>query len=733
MSSPVSASNSYDALHPSVKKWIWDQQWSSLRDVQARSIPAVLAGTDTIISAATASGKTEAAWLPIISELAAEPNGLGVQALYISPLKALINDQFGRLRTLCETADIPVNRRHGDIAGAERKNLADTPAGVLLITPESLEAMFVLQGHRLRGMFGQLRYVVVDELHSFIGAERGAQLQSLMHRLDLIARRRIQRVALSATLADFSAAQEFLRPGGGGSVSVIESTDRDGSELRLQVRGYQRQPVPSNEEGEVVHTADHRAIAEHLFDTLRGHDNLVFVNSRSGVEAYTDLFETISSERRVTNEFFPHHGNLSKQFREDVERRLKTNGQPTTAVCTSTLELGIDIGSADSVAQIGAPGSVAALRQRVGRTGRRDGKPAVLRAYVSEQAIDGNTSLLDRLRPSLVQTVAVVELMLEHWYEPPDVAGLHLSTEIQQILSVIAQHGGAMASQLYSALSGDGPFRTVSVATFTQLLRDMADAELLSQESDGTLHAGRVGEALLNHYSFYAAFDTADEYRLISAGRTLGTIPITFPVLEDSMMIFAGKRWQVVGIDAVTKTIDLVPSRGGKPPKFAPSGLTVADGIRKRMQLIYDDAATPPYLDEAAALLLQQGRNTYRQAGLNSSRIIHDGGDTLLLPWRGTKVMNAISLLLRAQGLKTVIDGIAITCAEAAVDEVYGCLVTAAEGRTDPVELASQVEIKHGAKYDRFLGDDLLNRTYAARDLDVVGAVEALTDIADSL
>lgn len=732
MSSPVSASSPYDTLHSSVKKWIWDQQWSALRDVQAQSIPAVLSGHDTIISAATASGKTEAAWLPIISVLAEAPALAGVQAIYISPLKALINDQFARLRSLCETAEIPVNRRHGDVAGSERKNIAVAPAGVLLITPESLEAMFVLQGHRIRELFGQLRYVVVDELHSFIGAERGAQLQSLMHRLDLAARRRIQRVALSATLADFDAACAFLRPGDGENVTVIRSKDGDGSELRLQVRGYERQQVLTSEKAEVTHTADRRAIAEHLFNTIRGHDNLVFVNSRSGVEVYTDLFEQISGDHRVSNEFFPHHGNLSKQFREDVERRLKTDGQPTTAVCTSTLELGIDIGSADSVAQIGAPGSVAALRQRVGRTGRRDGKPAVLRVYVSEQAIGGTMTLLDRLRPSLVQTVAVVELMLEQWYEPPDIAGLHLSTEIQQVLSMIAQHGGAMASQLYSALSGNGPFRNVSVSMFTQLLRDMADAELLSQESDGTLHAGRVGEALLNHYSFYAAFETVDEYRLVSGGRTLGTIPITFPVLEDSLIIFAGKRWRVFSIDTGTKTIELTSARGGMPPMFAPSGISIADGIRQRMQTIYESAVSPAYLDTTAANLLFQGRTAYQQAGLDRSYIVHEGGDTILLPWRGTKVLNAMNLMLKSQGLETVVDGIAITCTEASLDEVYGCLVSATENPTDADQLASLVEVKEGAKYDRFLGVELLNQTYAARDLDIVGAVEAMGAIADS-
>jgi len=555
-----------------------------------------------------------------------------------------------------------------------------------------------------------------------------------MHRLDLLARHRISRVALSATLADFNAAAEFLRPGAGMQVTVVESRDGDGSELRLQIRGYQRRPVDDAAAAEIVHTADHRAIAEHLFDNVRGDDNLMFANSRAAVESFTDLFEQISGERRVNNEFLPHHGNLSKQFREDVERRLKTLDTPTTAVCTSTLELGIDIGSADSVAQIGAPGSVSALRQRVGRTGRRDNKPAVLRVYMSEQAIDGQTTLLDWLRPSLAQIIAVVELMLERWYEPPNLEGLHPSTEIQQVLSVIAQHGGATAAQLFSVLSGDGPFRNVTAAMFTQLLRDMAATELLTHESDGTLHAGNLGEVLLNHYSFYAAFETSDECRLVSAGRTLGTIPIDYPDLEDSMMIFVGKRWRVVAIDGRTKTVELTPAQGGNPPKFAPSGMGIADGVRRRMQRIYEQSDLPAYLDEDAGELIRQGRATYHQIGLGRTRIIQDGNYSLLFPWRGSRVMNAMSLILSNEGLNAGIDGIAITCAEVTVDEVYGCLVNSALSTADPL-LASLVKVREGAKYDRHLGNDILNESYAARDLDldVDGATAVFAEIAGSL
>ncbi|MDQ3540346.1 MAG: DEAD/DEAH box helicase, partial [Chloroflexota bacterium] len=517
--------SAYERLHPRVRAWIWDQGWDELRATQVKAIGPIMDGdTDVIISAATASGKTEAAWLPVCSVLGFDAEAghslPGIKAMYLSPLKALINDQYGRLSDLGSYVDVPVYRRHGDVGGADRKAVLSRPDGILLITPESLEALFVHHGTRMPTVLNGLRAIVIDEMHAFIGSERGAQLQSLLHRVELAIRRRVPRIALSATLADHDAAASFLRPGDGASVTVVGDPSDDRSELRMQLRGYlvaepPSTPVEDEEDDDHVtdeeDASDTRTIARHLFTTLRGTDNLVFANARRTVETYADLLTQVSADERVPNEFFPHHGNLSKEFREDVERRLKSNETHATAICTSTLELGIDIGSADSIAQIGAPGSVTALRQRLGRSGRR-GQPATLRLYVSEDALDERTSPVDQLRTETIQTIATVELLLERWYEPPNTGGLHLSTLIQQVLSVIAQHGGASAPQLFSALCADGPFAHVTQPMFVQLLRDLGTHDLITQASDGMLLPGGAGERLINHYTFYTAFQTAEDY-----------------------------------------------------------------------------------------------------------------------------------------------------------------------------------------------------------------------------
>ena len=231
----MSASN-LELLDTRIQRWVWQKGWTGLRDAQEEAIPALLeAANDVIIAAATASGKTEAAFLPILSKLVDSGEEMGV-ALYISPLKALINDQWGRLDQLCEELDIPVVPWHGDIAQSRKRKFMSRPQGVLLITPESLEAQFVRRGHEIRRFFGELQYVVVDELHAFIGSDRGKQLQSLMQRIEYAIERRVTRIGLSATLGDPLLAAAFLRPDG-PPAQIIESKAA-AQELRVQLRGY---------------------------------------------------------------------------------------------------------------------------------------------------------------------------------------------------------------------------------------------------------------------------------------------------------------------------------------------------------------------------------------------------------------------------------------------------------------------------------------------------------------
>ena len=654
-SSPTSSSEAssagFELLHPRMQQWVHTQGWTTLHDAQERAIePIVGGGSDVIIAAATAAGKTEAAFLPIVSNLLAatesvvavdrdpwavhdpwnEPQPVastGVQVLYLSPLKALINDQFDRLEQMCERADVPVHRWHGDVSDSAKQKVRRAPSGVLLITPESLEATFVNRGTTVPAMFAGLQFIVIDELHSFLATARGAQLQSLMSRVELAIRRRPPRIGLSATLGDMTAAAEFLRPTAPHEVLVISSTTNS-RPVQLQLRGYEEVlPLMSpaqaraaeRENGDVaveeITPGNKLAIAAHLFEHLRGQDNLVFANSRSDVEIYADLLARRSDTERLPNEFWPHHGSLSKDMRETVEAQLKDRTRPDTAVCTSTLEMGIDIGTVASVAQIGPPPSVASMRQRLGRSGRRD-DPAVLRLYISEKNVDVRSHPVDQLRCAVVQTTAMVELMLDRWLESPDDPGFNYSTLIQQVLSTIAQHGGATAADLHQALCGPGPFSLVDRARFVRLLRAMAGHELLIQSADGLLLHGPVGERHVNHYSFYTAFQTADEWRLVAGGETLGTVPISQPLYEGVLLIFAGKRWKVIAVDPSSRVVELKRSSGGNPPQFGGGGARVSDRVRTQMASVLASDSVPAWLDTNAKLLLAQGRAAWQRFGL---------------------------------------------------------------------------------------------------------------------
>lgn len=723
-SSP-SVSNAFDLLHPRVQRWVWDQGWQALRGVQERAAAPIIAGaSDVIVAAATATGKTEAAWLPICSVLASQTDEPGIKAIYLSPLKALINDQHTRLDHLCEHLEIPVHRWHGDIAGSQKRQVTRRPDGLLLITPESLESLFVNHGEKLARLFAGLRYVVIDELHSFIGIERGAQLQSLLHRLELVLQRTVPRIALSATLGDFAAAAEFLRPGAGSEVAVISSTS-DNTELRMQVRGY-----IAGDPSKAGNDWEKAAIADDLFATLRGNDNLVFTNSRHYVETYTDLLSRRSAEANVANEFLPHHGNLSKEVREHVEDRLKSSEAPATAICTSTLEMGIDIGSADSIAQIGAPLAVSTLRQRLGRSGRR-GQPAVLRMYVGEPELTELTPPVDALRSELMQAIAMVELLLERWYEPPDLERKHLSTLLQQVLSAIAQCGGVEAAQAYDWLCVRGPFRTVDEDMFVDLLRAMGAADLIVQDSEGLLLHGREGEKLVNHFSFYTAFTTDDEYRLVTSGRTLGSLPVDFPLFVGSLVIFSGRRWRVLAVDAQQRVIDLAPARGGRPPAFPGTGAPVADEVRRRMFRLYQEDVVPAYLDATAQRLLDEGRAAFRRRRLDRQPFVSWGRDTVLLPWRGDKIMNTLSVVLQTQRVEVGQDGVALTVRRTEAGALWELICRLADAPPpDPVQLAESVTNKEADKHDQYLTESLLTTAYASRSLDVPGAWSTLSQLA---
>ena len=692
---------------------------------------------DVVISASTAAGKTEAAFLPACSIIADQVHGLGI--LYISPLKALINDQFRRLESLCDAINCPVVPWHGDISHSIKKKFRKDPRGILLITPESLESLLVREAGWVKGSFENLKYIVIDEYHAFIGSERGCQLQSLLHRLDHLlqkSKKPVPRIALSATLGDMDRVVSNLRSNSSIPCFLIEGGST--SNLNLQIKGYREELTINTEQGKIDETDADKNIAVDLFNILRGDSHLIFANSRRRTEHFSAMLSDLCEINHVPNEFFPHHGSLAKESRTQLEKRLQKENLPTTAVCTMTLELGIDIGKVNSIAQVTAPHSVASLRQRIGRSGRR-GNASVLRMFITEAQLGKHSNLSDLLRLELLQCIAMVRLLIcEQWYEPADIDQLHLSTSLHQILAVIAQWGSVRVDQLWNLLFNRGPFESIPLDLFKKLLIQMGAVELIKQLNDGQLILDKVGDAIVNHYTFYAVFNTPEEYRIERNSRLLGFLPIDYPVLVNQHIIFSGRRWQVTKVDDEKRVISVKQSKGGKPPKFGGGGMSVHDKVRHEMFTVYAQKdhrivigdSKIEYLDKEAQKLIAEGQDFFNAANLANTNFLTNGDTVYIVPWRGDKTVNTLSTLLISNGLTVSNFAGIIEVQESSTDEIVAVFHDILE-RSDlnNSQLAEMVPDKKTEKFDHLLSEELLCAGYGAKFFDIQSALKCIEEM----
>jgi ATP-dependent Lhr-like helicase len=719
----------FDLLHPGLQKRLWKMQWPELRPLQVAAIKHVSAGGgDAILSGATASGKTEAAFLPILSAIADDPNG-SVRVIYVGPLKALINDQFARVEDLCREMNIPVHRWHGDVPASAKKKLVERPAGVLLLTPESLESLFVNRSTALIKVLGGVRFVVIDELHAFLGNERGLHLRSLLYRLARLTTDPPRIVGLSATLGDPSIAQAYIDADQPGSVTVIKG-DESVQETKLKLHAYIVTPARMPDDEQDTTEIDSGLVdpmTEDLIAHCRGHTNLVFANSRNDVELYGERCRRLAAERGLVDRFLVHHGSLGVELRHDVERTMKgaSDGRPVTTFCSSTLEMGIDIGQVKMVGQIGAPHSVASTSQRAGRSGRCDGEARILRLYVSCEPVDEKTRLLDRLHLNLVRAVAIVELMLAKWSEPAETSTFDLSTLTQQIISCIAERGDDRADRLYSSLCRTGVFRDVDHETYVELLRQLIREDVIEQTAEGTLILGLAGEIIRKDKGFYAVFPTADDFAVLHDGQKIGAVAMPPP--PGHHMILAARRWAVVDVDLRQKTVYVVPSRGYKPTTFQSGGVDIHDRVVREMRKVLASSERFSYLNPLATELLTDARATAERLDICRQRFVSIGTSaTVILTWSGSIATATLEAMLKSSGLKVenYTIGVQVNCS---VDEAKKLIDQLATRPPDDAAIAELLIGGQAGKYDYLLGDDLRNMVKIRRRLNLpLGVFDAV-------
>ena len=704
-------SSSFGLLDTKVQQWVWRQGWASLRDIQENSIPPILrCDSDVIVSAATAGGKTEAVFLPVLTNILQNKKKDGFQVLYISPLKSLINDQYRRLDDMTQEMCLNITPWHGDISSKKKIKSLDNPNGVLIITPESLESLLIHHHEKLKNAFCNLMYVVIDELHAFIPTERGKQLQSLMSRIEYVIGKHVPRIAMSATFSDYDSVKTFLRQDN-SMPCVIPRQGKSNHEVKVLIKEY---TYGYNEK-----TIVDGIIANELFIRLRGSNNLVFTNSRRECEQFSNLLNSICDAENIPNEFRIHHGSISKEKRIQVEHELQEGIMPITAICTATLELGVDIGKVKSIAQIDTANSVSGLRQRLGRSGRRD-EASILRIYSSDY--NGyNARLLDKLRSHLIQNIAAIELLKQHQYEKTNIKGIHLSTLIQQILSIIAEYGSFYPKDGWSLLCRKGAFDNVSVSLFLLLLKDLGEKDVIRQTDNGQIIIGAIGEEILSDKEFYATFTTYPELDIINSqtGENIGSI-LDF-IAIGHCIIFGGRKWVVTEIDNKAGKAYVIPSEFGALPIFLSKGVDIDGIIAQKMKEVYLSKDNYPYLDNKTDAIksLEDARAFFHASNIDKTFIKYDN-EKLVFTWAGAKINRTICLIAHLYLEKSI---------------GFNHIFLHRLGKEDILRILKRPKpqaeslcpylmrcVKELKKYDYLLSDELLDIQYASMYLDVDGA-----------
>lgn len=697
--------SAFDRYAPFVQDFIYSHNWENLRSIQVAAADAIF-NTDenVLLTASTASGKTEAAFFPILTELWENPPA-SVGAIYIGPLKALINDQFYRLGDLCEEADIPVWHWHGDVSASHKAKMLKHPSGILQITPESLEALLMHKHAAVPRLFCDLRYVVIDEVHSLLRGDRGGQTLCLIERLGRMAGVNPRRIGLSATIGDPKRTGAFLASGTGRgciiprfeeprrvwrlSMEHFYITGPQATERALQDHGPQQADVLKVErvaggkdrgganddesrmapralpdpDGPTVLDADDNALLAptdtapndadpgigYIFERTRGRKCLVFVNSREEAEAVCSMLRSYCEARHEPDRFLIHHGNLSASYRETAEDIMRDEEQLQTTVTTATLELGIDIGRLERAFQIDAPFTVSSFLQRMGRTGRRDDPPE-MHFVMREEQPEPRSMMPETVPWKLIQGIALVQLYREEkWVEPPALDRLPYSLLYHQVMATLASCGELSPAELAQRVLTLSYFHRVSADDLRVLLHHLIDTDQVEVTEGGGLIVGISGERITNSFKFYAVFQENEEFTVRCESSELGTIVNPPPASE--RIAIAGHCWLVEEVDWKRHLVFCTQVKGRVPAYFGDCAGDINTHVLERMKRALEEHDAYPYLLGNARARLAQARHVAANAGVagrDSRPLINLGGDTwALFPWLGSYAFLALERLLK--------------------------------------------------------------------------------------
>ncbi len=729
----------FERYAPFVQDFIYRNNWESLRAIQTAAGDGIFNTDDNVLlSASTASGKTEAAFFPILT-LFSEDMPKSVGAIYIGPLKALINDQFARLSDLCAEADIPVWHWHGDVSQSHKAKLMKKPSGILQITPESLEAMLIRKHSAIPKLFGDLRFIVIDEIHSLLRGDRGMQTFCLIERLCRLAGCRPRRIGLSATIGNPEAAGKFLAAGSGRG-TVIPRFNAGKEVWRLSMEHFFN-TAPQADEGkqlitpspvteEPTDTAPKAADPGigYIFEHTRGKKCLIFTNSREECEAVCQSLRQYCEANHEPERFLIHHGNLSASYRESAEEEMKDDDSLLSVCATATLELGIDIGRLERAFQIDAPFTVSGFLQRMGRTGRR-GNPSEMWFVMREEHPEPRAMLPDMIPWYLIQGIALVQLYIEERFvEPPRTERLPYSLLYHQTMSTLASCGEMTPGELASRVLPLSCFHRISQEDYRMLLQHLLEIDHISRTENGGLIVGLTGERIVNNYKFYAVFQENVEYSVRAGSEELGTI-VKPPPVGDKIAI-AGRVWVVEEVDHQKRVVYCALVKGNIPAYFGDVAGDIHTRILERMYRVLNEETVYPYLMCRAVCRLQEARAFFCLSGMADRPLVHLGGNMwALFPWLGSYAFLALERFLKVRcGERLGLRGLNPSrpyyiqfTMKVGEEEFYR--ITSEEAKTDfdSLELVYPKEVPVFEKYDEYVPEELIRKGFALGVLDVEG------------
>ncbi len=697
-----------------LKEYIHTSRWTEFRDIQLRAFEVLLGSSDhLLLSSGTSSGKTEAAMFPVIASLYADPPK-SVGALYISPLKALIDDQFGRLTLVLRDSNIKLTSWHGEAETGMKDSLRRDPSGILQITPESLQGLVYGDRDEAKRLFGDLRFIIIDEVHSFMESDRGIQLLCCLERLQRVTGVCARRIGLSATLSDLSTAESWLS----ASTGVPTVSEVCPAEQKRQVRIlYSRIPGEDIDTNSAARKLAVGRMYMRMFHETEGRSSIVFVNSRITAErtgrSLTKMAERMGSKMRV----FVHHGSVSKESRKAAEEYLKGGHSDVTTVATSTLELGVDIGSLDTVVQIGPPHSCSSLLQRMGRSGRRGGSQSLV-LFCNDDAQMWWSDIFG-VSVNLIRSIAMVELAVkEGWVEPPDIARRPYGILLQQTLAYLRNSVGARFTELCDEVLSLYPFRDIPVDDYRMLVKHMVARELLTYLNDNTLVLGPQGERIAFGKGFPVVFAGSKDIEIRFDGKPIGTVQ-KIPEIGGNILL-SGRVWAIKSVSPDGSIADVVESEGDTDTSWKSGAPEYHRNVLRKMREVLMSDEQYDYVDEDGLRRLNESRKAAREAGMD--RLMSSVDDfTRITPWIGSRQYDTMYRMLRAMPGISVIRHLEPYIIDFRDDGTYSNIMSSLKQYSHNFDLVELVTYKDDlivGKYDDLVPEALLMKEFAADRLD---------------